>query len=46
MTPLQLDKAIARTRRLMNEAAGRMDFMEAAQYRDEMFKLESLKTSK
>ena len=43
MTPQQLDKAIARTRRLMNEAASRMDFMEAAQYRDEMFKLESLK---
>ena len=43
MTPQQLEKAIARTRRLMNEAASRMDFMEAAQYRDEMFKLESLK---
>ena len=43
MTPQQLDKAIARTRRLMNEAASRMDFMEAAQYRDEMFKLEALK---
>ncbi len=45
MTPQQLDKAIARTRRLMNEAASRMDFMEAAQYRDEMFKLEALKKS-
>ena len=45
MTPQQLDKAIARTRRLMNEAASRMDFMEAAQYRDEMFKLESLKAN-
>ena len=43
MTPQQLDKAIARTRKLMNEAASRMDFMEAAQYRDEMFKLEALK---
>lgn len=43
MTPQQLDKAIARTRRLMNEAASRMDFMEAAQYRDEMFKLEALR---
>ena len=43
MTPQQLDKAIARTRRLMNEAASRMDFMEAAQYRDDMFKLESLR---
>ena len=46
MTPQQLDKAIARTRRLMNEAASRLDFMEAAQYRDEMFKLESLKDNK
>ena len=45
MTPQQLDKAIARTRRLMNEAASRMDFMEAAQYRDEMFKLEALRQS-
>lgn len=42
MTPQQLDKAIARTKRLMNEAAARMDFMEAAQYRDEMFKLQAL----
>ena len=46
MTPQQLDKAIARTRRLMNEAASRMDFMEAAQYRDEMFKLEAFKKEK
>ena len=46
MTPQQLDKAISRTRRLMNEAASRMDFMEAAQYRDEMFKLEALKKEK
>ena len=45
MTPQQLDRAIARVRRLMNEAASRMDFMEAAQYRDEMFKLEALKNS-
>lgn len=45
MTPQQLDKAIARVRRLMNEAASRMDFMEAAQYRDELFKLEALKNS-
>lgn len=42
MTPQQLEKAIARTKRLMNEAAARMDFMEAAQYRDEMFKLQAL----
>ena len=44
MTPKQLDAAIARTRRLMNEAASRMDFLEAAQYRDEMFKLEALRS--
>ncbi len=39
----QLDKSIARIRRLMNDASSRMDFIEAAQYRDEMFKLEALK---
>lgn len=42
MSRQQLEKTIARTRKLMNEAAARMDFMEAAQYRDEMFKLESM----
>ena len=46
MTDSQLDKAIARVRRLMNEASSRMDFMEAAQYRDEMFKLEAMKSEK
>lgn len=43
MTPNQLDAAIARTRKLMNQASARMDFMEAAQYRDEMFKLEAMR---
>jgi excinuclease ABC subunit B len=43
MTPQQLDKAIANTKRLMQAAAAKMDFLEAAQYRDEMFKLETLK---
>lgn len=43
MSASQLDKAIARVRRLMNDASSRMDFLEAAQYRDEMFKLEALK---
>ncbi|MCQ2110045.1 MAG: excinuclease ABC subunit UvrB [Bacteroidaceae bacterium] len=46
MNASQLDKAIARTRKLMNEASQRMDFLEAAQYRDEMFKLEALKKEK
>lgn len=42
----QLDKAIARTRSLMNQAAKKMDFLEAAQYRDELFKLQALKEEK
>ena len=46
MTPNQLDAAIARTRKLMNQASARMDFLEAAQYRDEMFKLEALRNGK
>ena len=46
MSGTQLDKAIARVRRLMSDASSRMDFLEAAQYRDEMFKLESLRKEK
>jgi excinuclease ABC subunit B len=38
----QLEKSIARTKRLMEEAAKKMDFIEAAQYRDEMFRLQEL----
>jgi excinuclease ABC subunit B len=38
----QLEKSIARTRRFMEEAASKMEFIEAAQYRDEMFKLQEL----
>ena len=34
--------SIARTKRLMEEAAEKMDFIEAAQYRDEMFRLQEL----
>ena len=40
MSREQLEKSIARTRRLMEEAAKKMEFIEAAQYRDEMFKLQ------
>lgn len=36
----QLKKSIERTRKLMQEAAKRLDFLEAAQYRDELLKLE------
>jgi excinuclease ABC subunit B len=38
----QLEKAIERSKKLMTEAAKRMDFIEAAQYRDEMIKLQYL----
>lgn len=36
----QLKKSIERTRKLMQEAAKRLDFLEAAQYRDELLKME------
>ena len=39
MSAEQLKKSIERTRRLMEEAAAKMEFIDAAQYRDEMFKL-------
>ena len=39
MSTEQLKKSIERTRRLMESAAEKMEFIEAAQYRDEMFKL-------
>jgi excinuclease ABC subunit B len=38
----QLEKSIEETKKLMTDAAKRMDFLEAAQYRDEMFKLQEL----
>ena len=42
MTPKQLRKSIENTRRLMQEAAKRLDFLEAAQYRDEILRLTAL----
>ncbi|MDR0287921.1 MAG: excinuclease ABC subunit UvrB [Clostridiales bacterium] len=42
MSRAQLEKAIERTKKLMQEAAKKMDFLEAAQYRDEMLKLQEL----
>ncbi len=42
MSRPQLEKSIARTRKLMQEAARRLDFIEAAQYRDEVLRLEEL----
>ena len=46
MNAEQLKKSIERTRRLMQEAAEKMEFIEAAQYRDEMFKLQELLKNK
>jgi excinuclease ABC subunit B len=42
MNRAQLEKAIEQTKRQMQDAAKRMEFLEAAQYRDEMFKLQEL----
>lgn len=42
MTKLQMEKTIERTRKLMQEAAKKLEFIEAAQYRDELLKLEDM----
>ena len=41
-----MKKSIERTRKLMESAAEKMEFIEAAQYRDEMFKLMEILKSK
>ena len=46
MTRPQLEKTIERTRRLMQEAAKKLDFVQAAQFRDEMLRLEKLLETK
>ena len=46
MTKPALEKAIAKARKSMQEAAKKLDFLEAAQYRDEMIKLEELMKGK
>ena len=46
MTRDQLEKSIAHTRKLMQEAAKKLDFIEAAQYRDEMLRMEELLKTK
>ena len=40
MTRPQLEKSIAETKRMMKDAAKRLDFLQAAQYRDEIVRLE------
>lgn len=42
MNKAQLEKAIERTKKQMAEAARKLDFIEAAQFRDEMLKLQDM----
>jgi excinuclease ABC subunit B len=42
MDETQLQKTIEKTKKLMMEAAKKLEFLEAAQYRDELMKLEEL----
>ncbi len=42
MTKPQMEKTIERTRKLMQEAAKKLEFIEAAQYRDELLKPEDM----
>jgi len=42
MSKPALEKAIAKTKKAMQEAAKRLEFLEAAQLRDELIKLEDL----
>lgn len=42
MNPTQLQKAIDKAKKAMYEASKRLDFLEAAQYRDEVLKMEEL----
>ncbi|HAC20966.1 MAG TPA: excinuclease ABC subunit B [Porphyromonadaceae bacterium] len=46
MTKPQLEKAIGQTKKAMQEAAKKLEFLEAAQLRDELIKLEELLTTK
>ena len=46
MSKAQMEKSIERTRKLMREAAKKLEFIEAAQYRNELLKLEDLMKEK
>ena len=46
MSRKQLEKSIANTTRLMKKAAKELDFIQAAQYRDELLRLQSMLESK
>ena len=43
MTLSQLEKSIDQTKELMKQAAKELDFLQAAQSRDEIFRLEEIK---
>ena len=42
MSKPQMEKAIDRVRKQMQEAAKKLEFIEAAQYRDELLRLEDM----
>jgi len=44
MSKEQLSRSIENTERLMREAAARLDFIQAAQYRDELLRLQAIST--
>lgn len=46
MSKAQMEKSIDHTRKLMKDAAKKLDFIQAAQYRDEMLKMEDLMKEK
>ncbi|MDD5184533.1 MAG: helicase-related protein, partial [Paludibacter sp.] len=46
MSKTALEKTIAKTKKAMQDAAKKLDFLEAAQYRDELIKLEDLLKTK
>lgn len=46
MSVPQLEKSIQRTKKMMQEAARKLDFVQAAQFRDEMLRMENILQSK
>lgn len=46
MSKVQLEKSIEKTRKMMQESSKKLEFMEAAQYRDELIKLEDFMKEK
>lgn len=46
MSVPQLEKSVQRTKKMMQEAARKLDFVQAAQFRDEMLRMENVLQSK